>query len=408
MVLSPPHYIDTHDALLQWVDKLARAEVIAVDTESDSLHRYREKVCLIQMTALGEDALIDPLALSDLSPLAELFADPSRLKIFHDACYDLISLSRDYGYRFAGLFDTMLASRFLGLKEFGLASILRARFGFEANKRLQRSDWAQRPLSPEQISYARYDTHFLPELTQMLTRELEERGRLQWAREEFERLPEVAARANPRVAADPNGFWRVKGVKALSPQAKGRVRALYMMRERIAERLDRPPFKVLGDQVIIDLALRPPTSFDDLAPRPGLRRGGVDRFGADIIRALAEAKPVAGGPPPGTGRRRRSGRFLDPDTRDRFEALRAMRRQKAETLGLDPEVALGNAVLEELARRPPRSVDEVAARPELRGWRGAIFVDAIYESLLNPIVPQKPDADSDEIDESEELEDTEA
>jgi ribonuclease D len=385
---ASPRYIDNQADLLAWVEHLARADVIAVDTESDSLHRYREKVCLIQMTALGQDALIDPLAVDDLSCLGEMFADPRRVKIFHDACYDLVSLSRDFGYRFAGLFDTMLASRILGQREFGLAVILKQRFGFGADKRLQRSDWAARPLSAEQVSYARYDTHFLPQLYVQLTSELHERGRLDWAREEFARLPDIASRVTPRSAGvDPNGFWRVRGVKALSPAAKGRVRALWLMRERLAERLDRPPFKVLGDQVLLDLAEAPPDSLDTFEPRPGLRRAGVDRFGAEIMRALHDAKPVNGGPPPGSGRRRRSGRFLDPDVRDRFEALRAMRREKAEALGIDPEVALGNAVLEEFARHPPQTVAEVTARPELQGWRLPIFAEAIFWVLSQPPPP---------------------
>ncbi len=393
MNLPPPLYIDTQDALGAWVQKVARARVIAVDTESDSLHRYREKVCLIQMTAAGEDALIDPLALGGLELLEDLFADPDRVKIFHDACYDLISLRRDFGFQFAGLFDTMLASRLLGAREFGLAAVLKKRFGFCADKRLQRSDWARRPLTSEQVSYARFDTHFLPPLAEALAAELEQAGRLHWAEQEFARLPEIAARATPRSSGpDVLGFWRVRGIKALAPAVRGRVRALYMMRERIAARLDRPAFKVLGDQVLVDLAQSPPRSLEELSPRPGLRRAGVERFGAEIMRALAEAKPVHGGPPPGAGRRRRSGRFLDPDMRDRFEALRTLRREKAEALGLDPEVALGNAVLEELARRPPTSLADVVARPELGGWRQSIFAEAIFDCLCGSDWQRAPDA----------------
>jgi len=383
MDLAAPRYIDTQSALLEWVEHLRGAKVVAVDTESDSLHHFREKVCLIQMTANGADALIDPLALGDLSALAPLFADPARQKIFHDACYDLLCLSRDFGFRFAGLFDTMLASRYLGLREFGLASILKQRFGFIANKRLQRSDWASRPLSPDQLHYARYDTHYLPELALRLAEELRGCGRYDWAQEEFERLPEIALRVAPRSSTgepDPDGFWRVRGVRTLSPAAKGRVRALFLMRERLAERLDRPRFKVLSDSILLDLADYPPQSLDEL-PRPGLRRAGVERFGNDILRALRDAQPVNGTAPAGAGRRRRSGRFLDADTRERFDALRDMRRAKAEALGIEPEVALGNAVLEELAKHPPHTVTEVLDLPELRGWRQRIFAEAIVDCL---------------------------
>jgi ribonuclease D len=388
-----PQYITDRAALLAWVEHLAKADVIAVDTESDSLHHYREKVCLVQMTALGLDALIDPLALPDLSPLAPVFADPKRRKIFHDAGYDLVSLGRDFGFRVQGIFDTMLASRLLGLKEFGLATILKARFDFVADKRLQRSDWARRPLTPAQLSYARYDTHFLPELARQLEQELRERNRLAWAEEEFARLPEVALRASPRpTGGDPEGFWRIRGVRSLSPVEKGRLRTLYAMRDIIAARLDRPKFKVLGDPVLIELAQNPPASLDAL-PRPGLRRAGVDRFGQEILRALAEAKPVHGGPPPGSGRRKRAGRFLDAEVRERFDALRTLRREKADALGVDPEVALGNAALEDLARHPPATVEDVRSRADMRGWRRAVFADAIFTSLQT--VASQPRSESE-------------
>jgi ribonuclease D len=385
---AAPKYIETKEALLAWAEHLRDADIIAVDTESDSLHHFREKVCLIQMTAKGEDALIDPLALPDLEPLGPVFADPARIKIFHDAGYDLVSLGRDFGFRMRGLFDTMLATRLLGHKEFGLASILKARFGFVADKRLQRSDWARRPLSPAQISYARYDTHFLPELARQLRDELAARGRLDWAEEEFARLPDVALRASPRPSgSDPDGFWRIRGVRTLSPIEKGRLKSLSAMRDLIAARLDRPKFKVLGDAVLLELAQHPPRSLDDL-PRPGLRRAGVERFGQDILEALEEAQPISNGPPPGSGRRKRAGRFLDTDVRERFDSLRALRREKAEALGVDPEVALGNAVLEDLARRPPGTLDEVRARPDLSGWRQDVFAEALFDALRR--APPRP------------------
>lgn len=393
METETPQYITDRAALLRWVELLDRADVIAVDTESDSLHHYREKVCLVQMTALGQDALIDPLALTDLSPLAAVFADPRRRKIFHDAGYDLVSLGRDFGFRVQGIFDTMLASRLLGLKEFGLAAILKARFDFVADKRLQRSDWARRPLTAAQISYARYDTHFLPDLASQLEQELRDRNRLAWAEEEFAHLPEVALRASPRpTGIDPDGFWRIRGVRSLSPIEKGRLRALYAMRDVIAARLDRPKFKVLGDPVLIELSQNPPESLDAL-PRPGLRRAGVDRFGQEILKALADVRPVHGGPPPGSGRRKRAGRFLDAEVRERFDALRTLRREKADTLGVDPEVALGNAALEDLARHPPASVDEVRSRPDMRGWRRGVFADAIFVSLQAVASQPRPESE---------------
>jgi ribonuclease D len=383
--LNPPVIIDTEEALAAWAKQIAGAKLIAVDTESDSFHHYREKVCLVQMTVGDADAIIDPLATQTLEPLREMFEDPSVVKVFHDAVYDLICLRRDFNLHLRGLFDTMVASRLLGKRNFGLAAVLDEYFGFKADKRMQRSDWARRPLSEEQLLYARYDTHFLPRLTTLLQAELEKADRWLWAREEFTRLPDVAARITPRIAgADPDGFWRIKGIRGLSPDALGRVQALFVARERIAERLDRPAFKVFGDHVLVELALKPPSG-DALRPRPGLRRAGVDRFGKEIATALAAAKPVHGKAPSGSVRRRRSGRFLDPDARARYEDLRNLRREIATGIGLEPEVALGNAVLEELARKSRVDKSELEDHPELVGWRSEHFVEPIFQLLSAPV-----------------------
>lgn len=385
-----PLFVDTDAGLIDWIAHCAEARIIAIDTESDSFHHYREKVCLIQMTAGGVDAIIDPLVLPDLEGLRPLFRDASRTKIFHDAGYDLICLNRDFGFEVAGLFDTMVASRILGEQSFGLAAILQARYGYQANKRLQRSDWTRRPLSEAQIDYARYDTHYLPSLAAALTEELREAGRFEWAQEEFARLPETAARLAKRSKGpDPDGFWRIRGARALSPSALGRVRSLYLARERIAERLDRPPFKVFGDKVLLDLAQRPPRSMKDFEPRPGLRRTGVERFGRDILKALRAAIPVSEKPPRGVRPRRRTGRFLDPRARARYEALRNLRREKAAEVGIDPEVALGNALLEELSRRPRTRRDELLEIAELKGWRGDQFGDAVLAVLQATTGPRK-------------------
>lgn len=380
--LPPPRYIDRPEQLEELAQELAGPALVAVDTEADSFHHYREKVCLIQISFEGQDVLVDPLALESLEPLRAVLENPEQVKIFHDAGYDLIGLRRDFGFQLEGLFDTMWASRLLGAKSFGLASILEERFGFEVDKRLQRSDWARRPLTPEQIDYARLDTHFLPELTEMLRAELKERGRLDWAEEDFARMPAAAARVTPREGQrDPDSWWRVKGVKQLSPGARGRAQALWLVREQLAERLDRPPFKVFGDAVLIDLANNPPSSVDRLKPRKGLRRAGVERFGAHIIRALKNAEPVRGAPPPGSGRRRRAGRFLDPDAKERYEELRQVRAKAAEELQIDPEVVLANAVLEEIAREPPPGKEELERIEPLDGWRGPYVVEPILQVL---------------------------
>ena len=182
--------------------------------------------------------------------------------------------------------------------------------------------------------------------------------------------------------ADPDGFWRVKGLRGLSAIEVGRVQGLYFVRDQIAQRLDRPPFKIFSDKVIIDLAVAPPKSMDDFGPRPGLRQSGVVRFGGEILRALKKAKAIKNSPPPGARRRRRNGRFQDPRVKDRYEGLRTLRKEIAGELELDPEVIMSNASLELIARKPPKSVDELRGWDGVQGWRSEIIAEPIFKMLV--------------------------
>lgn len=373
-------YIDTPEALEEWLEVLRGASVIAVDTESDSFHHYEERVCLIQMTAMGRDVIVDPLSIDDISGLGKFFEDPGIIKIFHDAGYDLICLYRDFGFRFAGLFDTMLASRLIGRKRFGLASLLQDYFEFTTDKSLQRSDWTRRPLSEKQQRYARYDTHFLHDLMHLLADELIKVGRYEWAVEEFARIPGLMRQLNRPAAHDPEGFWRLKGLGKLSDDDLGRVAALYKTRDSIARRLDRPPFKVMSNELLVKLAVENPKKLGQLKPRPGLRQAGIERFGKELIQALQSAKPITADRKE-ERKRRRSGRFLDPTSRKRFEKLRAMRKEIAERMDLEPDVLLSNATLEDLALDPPHSAATLSSRDDIAGWREPVFVEPIMETL---------------------------
>ena len=155
---------------------LANHNILAVDTESNSLFAYREQVCLIQFSTPEADYLVDPLTLSDLSPLGPIFADTRIQKVFHAAEYDLLCLKRDFGFNFNNLFDTMLAARILGRKEVGLGSILEEEFDLQVDKRHQRANWGQRPLPGYLLDYARQDTHFLIPVRDMLEGQLKEKA----------------------------------------------------------------------------------------------------------------------------------------------------------------------------------------------------------------------------------------
>src|SRR5580765_3532439 len=191
--LPPPVLVADEAGLDRLVRDLAECPIVAVDTESNSLHAYRERVCLIQFSTPTADYIVDPIRLADLSPLAPFFANPDQQKVFHAAEYDIICLRRDYRFEFTNIFDTMSAARTLGWPQVGLAAILETRFGVTLNKKHQRADWKRRPLTPEQLDYARLDTHYLVALRDSLLQALTESGRWPEAEEEFERLTRLRA-----------------------------------------------------------------------------------------------------------------------------------------------------------------------------------------------------------------------
>src|SRR5512136_2826215 len=203
--------ITTTAALEQAVSRMSGEPLLAWDLEADSMHHYREKVCLLQISTPTENLVIDPLAGLDLSSLAPIMADPAIRKVFHGADYDIRSLYRDFGIEVRNLFDTMVACQFLGEKEVGLAAVLLKRFGAELDKRYQKADWSKRPLSAEVIEYAVRDTSLLIGLYGQLADELRTKGRLAWVEEESQLLAGV--RHVPREVDRP--FMRFKGAAGM-------------------------------------------------------------------------------------------------------------------------------------------------------------------------------------------------
>ena len=181
------------------------------------------------------------------------FADPSIQKVFHAAEYDFLSLKRDYGFTFANLFDTMIAARILGWSRYGLGTLLAEYFDVTMDKRFQRYNWGQRPLSQKALTYARFDTHYLLSLRDIQLTELERRHRLREAMDAFER--ETHVQPSPKIF-DPDDFWRIKGTKDLEPQQQAVLRELYVLRDKIARRIDRPPFKVVNDSTNVPAGCR--------------------------------------------------------------------------------------------------------------------------------------------------------
>ncbi len=362
--LRSPRYVRRTSELRRVVERLRRENVLAVDTESNSLYAYQEQVCLIQLSSRDQDYIIDPLAMDNMEPLGELFADPAIEIVFHAAEYDVISLKRDFGYTFGTIFDTMQAARICGWSKTGLGNILAEQFGVVVEKRFQRADWSKRPLPPEQLRYAQMDTHFLPILRDRLTAELAEKKRLQEAREIFSVLPELSP---AKKVFDPAGFWRIHQIRGLSPQQIAIVRELYLLRDALARRYDRPPFKIFGDQVLVALAELEPRRPADLLMVKGLGSRLVQRDGAAILEAVARGRQA---PPPAPPKRKQR---PDPEVTARYEALRVWRKQRAAERGVESDVILPRDTMWALAHRVPSREDELNEIPGLGPWRRAKY-----------------------------------
>jgi ribonuclease D len=351
------------DALAQ--DLLA-AKVLAVDTEADSFYHYYDKTCLVQIATSRNIYLVDPLALggpAELAPLAPIFASPDIRKIFHAAEYDIFVLKRDCGFTFANLFDTMISAQLLGYPSVGLSSLAERHFDVKLPKDEQRSDWSRRPLSTKQMSYAAADVLYLVDLADRLAKELRKRKRMRWAQEEFETLTQ---RQWPERDFDSLGYLRIKGARKLDQRGLSVLRELFLVRDQRAREMDRPPFKVLGNRTLLEIAERKPNKLADLANIKGITELLIRRLGRDVMAAVKAGRKEDHGPIPRlapSGRRR-----LDQATERRLKALKQWRTRRAAELELDPGVLCPNSNLEAIACQAPSSARELSDLPELKRW----------------------------------------
>jgi len=364
-------------------DDLQRHPVIAVDTESNSLFAYRERVCLIQFSTPTTDYIVDTLALYAAGSLGPVFADPNIEKVFHGADYDVSTLRRDFGFEFANLFDTMIASRILGIKRFGLGDLLLERFNVTLDKRMQRHDWGRRPLKPEELAYARLDTHYLLPLRDQLLDELGQRRREREAREAFARVAQATWSRKP---FDPECFWRVKGACDLDDVGRGILKALVVWREEYAGQKDRPPFKVLSDETLVRLAKSRPTSRRGLRSLPGLRGPHMEGMSDAILAAIARGERD----PQRLRERPMPDERPDPAVLERFESLRRWRKERAAARDVEPDVLISNSTLMAIARRAPATLETLHAIEDL----GECQFEEFGAELL-AAQRQRPDAAAD-------------
>lgn len=364
-------WIDDQGALNQALERVGAHGQIAVDTEADSLHSYFDKVCLIQISLPEEDLIVDPLTRMDLTRFGEILADPAITKIFHGGDYDLRILHRDFNFTVHNLIDTSICAQLLGYEGLGLAALLDRHFNVKLNKTHQRADWSMRPLSPDMLAYAAMDTHYLGELAAKLREELTALGRWEWAVEEFARLEGVRYRESE----DESEAWRkLKNIGALDRQSLAIIRDLHRWRDALARKADKPPFKVLGNDTIIEIAKEKPPSSRELGQLRSVSRYHFDRYGRELAAIVQRAMELPEDELPERGEPKTWVR--DKSLENRINRLKTVRDRYARELKIDGSVLAPRHVLAAVASSGTLDV------PAMREWQKGVMGEALLKALV--------------------------
>jgi ribonuclease D len=366
-------WIDKQEPLDQATKAIGSHGVIAVDTEADSLHSYFDKVCLIQISTGEENYVVDPLARVDLARFGEILADKSITKILHGADYDLRILNRDFGYTIANLIDTSVAAQLLGYEAFGLAALLEKHFGVKLNKVHQRADWSMRPLPPDMLEYAALDTHYLIALAEKLRDELTALGRWEWALEEFSRLEAIRFKESE----EPEPWRKLKNLGNLERRSLAIVRDLHAWRDALARQADKPPFKIIGNDALIDVAREKPETRDDLAKIKSVSRYHADRYGRELLRIVRGAMQIDEAALPEKNEPRAWIRDRQLDAR--VNRMKTARDRMAKELKIDPAILAPRHVL--IAVATSGNLDEAGA---MREWQKKVLGPALLDALSPP------------------------
>ena len=356
-------YIDTQKDADDFLDDISEIREIAVDTEGASFHRFIDRIYLLQITTRDRSAIIDPLPIGMPKRLGEILQDDQVEVVFHDADYDLRLLHQDYGWHVNNIFDTRIAAQLLGIKAFGLAALLDQFFGVKLDKKHQRADWSLRPLPPGMLDYAAQDTKYLLDLRDELRSRLEKLGRLPWAEEEFARLEGTKWEQDDASLS----FLRIKGARDLTRRELALLRELVPWRDSVAREVDRATFRVMGNEVLLEIARTAPKTVKELSTLKGMPRGILDRGASAILGAVQRGLEVAEEHLPRFPRSPKWEREDDFD--ERVSKLKSVRDAAATRLNLDPGVLCSRERLEAIARRKPEKVGDLEDVPGLRKWQ---------------------------------------
>ncbi len=367
--------INTGSGLEKAVRTLEKTRAVAVDIEADSMYHFQVKVCLLQMATEKLIVVIDPLQVKNLSSLKPLFSNPDIKKIFHGADYDVRSLFRDFSIEINNLFDTELACRFLGIKETGLEAVVERYLNITLDKKYQKKDWSKRPLPKEMIDYAVGDVTCLLNLAKVCEKELEKKSRLGWVLEECD----VLSKVRPILKDEEPLFLKFKGAGWLKSKSLAVLEAVLQFRKDIAEKKDKPLFKIMSNDSVMKIATAKPVTLRRLKGINALSGKQIHMYGNDLIELVAGALNMPDNKLPVYPKKRPQ--TFPNETPKRINALKSWRASKVRALGIDPGIICNNVLITSIAIQNPVDRRALGRIKEMKNWQKKEFGEEIISLL---------------------------
>ncbi len=361
-------------ALSDLAEALKTEPRFALDCEAAGFHRYRDSLCLVQLSTPTWTFLLDPMVSDPSDVLRGPLEDPEVEVVMHGADYDIRLLHRDLGIQLRGLFDTQTGASLLGASAIGLAALLEEHLDVKLAKEHQRADWAQRPLPEELLRYAAADTQHLLALAEIIAGELRDRDRESWANEEFRVMEGLRWEEDE---TDP--VTRVKGARQLSPRELMALRAALRWRDEIARDRDRAPFRVVGDAVLMAVIKDRPLSVEALGALKGMSPRLAKQKGRFLLADLEKVDSLPDDDVLPFPRWNRNGPGRpSPEEEAAADRVRAFRTELSAELGLERGVLLSNGQILEIVRATPKTLEDLRAVSGIRTWQ----VDLLGEEAL--------------------------
>jgi ribonuclease D len=356
-------FIESESELDNICDKLSKEKIIGVDLEADSMHCFKEKICLIQIATAKQAFLIDPFELKDISPFLKVLENQDTIKIFHGADFDIRSLDRDYNTRVNNLFDTEIACRFLGVKERGLGALLKKHFNIDSNKKYQKADWSIRPFNKAMIEYSVMDVASLTKLYEIIVKKLENNNRFSWAKEEFEIQEQVKYESNHSSPL----FKKFKGAGKIDNRSLAVLENLLQLRMQIAKQKDQPLYKIISNASLMAMSVNKPETIDKILELKALSPRQIDMYGKFSVESIKRAVALEDEQLPSYPRTRRPKKNMK--AQEKIKRLKTMREKLSRSLGMEPGFLLNNALIGSIALKAPETMGNLLNIDNIRHWQ---------------------------------------